>query len=720
MQQAEQLETIKEEYNQGDDKNQNEIQIEKDKDKEKDKQKEKDTENNDSDLQQYLQQIEKDIQNEQEHFKDEIKLVASESAINTLKNGLSKWLIRARSQAKQKPRERTHSKLRFAYSEMQMAKHALKEQKEEDEYVEMMLKKMSQRKESFHSNMDSMSSLISLQSLDTELEQTTNSTPGQVPESNLQMLMKLQTDLEEGKRKHQQELEQARTDREEALKETDYAEKIKKAVKYDRNGFALDEGVMVNEIDMEFSSIDDWEDSDQENSDEENGEIEAVEFDENRDLIDSKPTSKIKLAEIDYTTLQQENTNLKQQISQLQQENEELRSNGKLRKKLLSTLLQKYYNLKQQLVSSGQTQSPTSPDQKIVEITPRAEKGCAANILSNTVSPISPIFEMRTPMKIVLSQPKVEIEEPPSMSLSPILTTMEPIIPDIQPQKPLDINIDLSQSPIPFQQIEDTQETHNDDLIDKPQQNAPPSTYDDQQSLKQPLIQAPETMMQIDDNCNEDRMSDNAQENIENVNQIIEDKYERAQQQIEASLNKVEQKTTALRQQTLFQRLHTTRSSSAVVFPHVQTKGKKEARQAMPGHACDQCVQFALFCKEHGVTTFFDFSRHRHDFSQPPTPEGYWDLKMETLEETPQVGRNSAYKPVVKSKSVQIGKNANQSSFIQIDDDSETEDDNNIDDDNDVFADIKQKRKKDYSINSADGDEKENKDMNHTKKRRRT
>ncbi|KAA6402851.1 MAG: hypothetical protein EZS28_001622 [Streblomastix strix] len=120
-------------------------------------------------------------------------------------------------------------------------------------------------------------------------------------------------------------------------------------------------------------------------------------------------------------------------------------------------------------------------------------------------------------------------------------------------------------------------------------------------------------MMQIDDNCNEYRTSDNVHKNIERVNQIIEDKYEHAQQQIEASLARVEQKTTALRQQSLFQRLHTTRNASAVVFPHVQTKGKKDARQ--------------------------------------PTPEGYWDLKMGTQEQTPQVGRNSAYKSVARSKS---------------------------------------------------------------------
>lgn len=57
-----------------------------------------------------------------------------------------------------------------------------------------------------------------------------------------------------------------------------------------------------------------------------------------------------------------------------------------------------------------------------------------------------------------------------------------------------------------------------------------------------------------------------------------------------------------------------------------------KARQALPGHACEECVKFfesiktTLHPGEDMQTVMNRYSRHRHEHKPPPTPPGYWSV----------------------------------------------------------------------------------------------
>lgn len=76
----------------------------------------------------------------------------------------------------------------------------------------------------------------------------------------------------------------------------------------------------------------------------------------------------------------------------------------------------------------------------------------------------------------------------------------------------------------------------------------------------------------------------------------------------------------------------------------IETVRGKENRAALPGHTCMECLKFYETMQQQGVYSNFSdsqmrrkvlqsCSRHKAKWSQPSTPEGFWDLSLGTPED---------------------------------------------------------------------------------------
>jgi len=82
----------------------------------------------------------------------------------------------------------------------------------------------------------------------------------------------------------------------------------------------------------------------------------------------------------------------------------------------------------------------------------------------------------------------------------------------------------------------------------------------------------------------------------------------------------------------------------AVTMKCLETVRGKENRAALPGHTCMECLKFYETMGQQGVYSNFSdsqvrrkvlqsCSRHKAKWSQPSTPEGFWDLSLGTPED---------------------------------------------------------------------------------------